>query len=91
LNKDEEIEEELKRARDDVRCEAAVQTLKDVLWRYEETSEGTYSLYDLIGYVVEDLVREGCCAACISETLAATFKEAGADPTEHRGDGETVH
>lgn len=91
MNKDEEIEEELKRARDDVRCEAAVQTLKDVLWRYEETSEGTYSLYDLIGYVVEDLVREGCCAACISETLAATFKEAGADPTEHRGDGETVH
>lgn len=83
--------DQIKQARDDIRCEGAVQTMKDVLWRFEETSEGTYSLYDLIGYVVEDLVREGCCAACINETLAAVFNDVGADPSEHRGDGDTVH
>ena len=64
-------EDELKQVRDDARCDMAVQTLKDVLWRFEETAEGTYSIYDLIGYVVEDLVKEGCCAACINESLAA--------------------
>jgi hypothetical protein len=88
---DDEKDGNAKHARDDLRCEAAVQTLKDVLWRFEETSEGTYSLYDLIGYVVEDLVREGGCAACVSETLAAVFNDVGADPAEHRSDGDTVH
>ncbi len=83
-------EDELKHARDDLRCEAAVQTLKDVLWRFEEMNEGTYTMYDLIGYLVEDLVREGCCAACINETLTASFKEVGADPLEHRQDGDAV-
>ena len=90
-NENDADNDNLKHARDDVRCEAAVQTLKDVLWRFEETSEGTYSLYDLVGYVVEDRAREGCGAACISETLVATFKDVGADPTEHRRDGDTVH
>lgn len=84
-------DDDLKQARDDVRCEASVQTVKDVLWRFEEMCEGTHTLYDLLGYIVEDLVREGYCAACISETLTAAFKEVGADPTEHRGDGDTVH
>ena len=88
---DEQREEELKQARDDVRCEATVQTVKDVLWRFEETSEGTRTLYDLLGYIVEDLVREGCCAACISETLNDAYKDAGADPTEHRRDDQTLH
>lgn len=89
--KEDEQNDDLARARDDARCEAAVQTLKDVLWRFEETSEGAYSLYDLIGYVVEDLVREGCCAACINESMAAAFQDIGADPVEHRRDGDTVH
>ena len=87
----EQHDEELKQARDDVRCEATVQTVKDVLWRFEETSEGTRSLYDLLGYIVEDLVREGCCAACINETLNAAYKDAGADPVEHRRDENTLH
>lgn len=84
-------DEELARTRDEVRCEATVQTIKDVLWRFDELAEGTYSIYDLIGYVVEDLVKEGCCAACINDSLAAAFNEIGADPTEHRQDNDTVH
>ena len=78
------------RSRDDVRCEAALQTIKDVLWRFDETSEGTYTMYDLLGFVVEDLVNEGCCAACINETVAAAFQQTGADITEHRQEGDAV-
>ena len=83
-------EDELKQVRDDARCDMAVQTLKDVLWRFEETGEGSYNLYTVIGYLFEDLVREGCCGACLSETLAAVLTELGVDPSEHREDGDTV-
>ena len=83
-------EDELKQVRDDARCDMAVQTLKDVLWRFEETGEGTSNLYMVIGYLFEDLVREGCCGACLSETLAAVLTELGVDPSEHREDGDAV-
>ena len=83
-------EDELKQVRDDARCDMAVQTLKDVLWRFEETGDGTYNLYTVIGYLLEDLVREGCCGACLSETLAAVLTELGVDPTVHAEDGDSV-
>ena len=83
-------EDELKQVRDDARCDMAVQTLKDVLWRFEETGEGAYNLYTVIGYLLEDLVREGCCGACLSETLAAVLTELGVDPTVHAEDGDSV-
>ena len=37
-------EDEHKQLRDDARCDVAVQTLKDVLWRFDEMGEGSYSL-----------------------------------------------
>jgi hypothetical protein len=87
-----ENDEELKQARDDIRCEAALQTLKDVLWRFEEASEGGRSVYDVLSYLLEDLLREGVCPACMNEMFAATFTSAGADPTQHReDDGEVFH
>tara|TARA_A100001037_G_scaffold291841_1_gene306360 strand:+ start:8216 stop:8476 length:261 start_codon:yes stop_codon:yes gene_type:complete len=84
-------DDEIQRARDDVRCEMAVQTILDVLRRFEEINDGAYSVYDLVGYVVEDLVRDGCCAACFSETITAVFQEVGADPTVHVQAEGTVH
>ena len=85
-------DEELRRTRDDVRCEAALQTLKDVLWRFEESSEGDRSIYDVLSYLLEDLLREGVCPACMNEMVASTFSAAGADPTQHRDDdGEVFH
>ena len=83
-------DDEQKQARDDARCQAAVQTLKDVLWRFDETAEGNYSLYDIVSYVIEDLVAEGCCAACLNESVAAAFEQSGADPFEHKPDDEAV-
>ncbi len=50
-------EDEAARERDDVRCEAALSTLEDVLWRFNETNEGTLAVYDVLGFLVEDLVN----------------------------------
>ena len=84
-------EEEIKQVRDEARCEAAVQTLIDVVRRFEETSEGSYTAYDLVGFLVEDLVRDNLCPACITETVAAVFQDLGADPTRHIASEDTVH
>lgn len=84
-------EDELRQVRDDARCEAAVQTLKDVLWRFEEAGEGHYNLYDMLGFLVEDLIRDGCCGACIQETLSGVMESLAVDPTEHRDDGDAVY
>jgi hypothetical protein len=85
-------DDELKRIRDEVRWDAALQTLKDVLWRFEEIGEGSYTMYDLLGTLTEDLVREGCCAACIRESVDAAFQQAGVDASEHIAeDDATFH
>jgi len=89
-NSDDNQTDELSRARDDARAAAAVQTMKDVLWRFDEAGEGSYSVYDALGYLVEDLVAEGCCAACVQEAIAAAFVQANANPQEHLPDDEAV-
>lgn len=78
--------------RDDLRMEAAVQTVKDVLFRFEETSEGTRSAYDVFGFIVQDLVNEGLCPACLNEAITAAFSETGADLDKHHDeDGSVYH
>ena len=79
-------EEKAKRERDDLRCELAAQTVQDVLYRFDETQEGTLSAYDVLGFVVEDLIRAGWCPACINETLNEAFLRTKADPTAHLPD-----
>ena len=86
----EQASDELSKARDDARAQAAVQTMKDVLWRFDETSEGSYSIYDALSFLVEDLVAEGCCAACVQESVGAAFEQAGANPQEHMPDDDAV-
>ena len=77
------------RERDDVRCEATLQTLEDVLWRFNESNEGTLAVYDVLGFLIEDLVKEGFCAACVSETVATALERSGQDLATHREeDGE---
>jgi hypothetical protein len=82
-------DEEQMRERDDVRCEVALQTLEDLLWRFNESNEGTLSVYDLMGFMIEDLVKEGFCAACVNETMALALARTGQDLKVHREeDGE---
>ena len=90
LKETEQQGDELSEARDDARAQAAVQTMKDVLWRFDESGEGSYSIYDVLGYLVEDLVAEGCCAACVQESISAGFEQAGEDPLEHKPDDSAV-
>ena len=85
-----ESDDHSRKERDDVRCEVAVQTLKDVLWRFDETSEGERSIYDLLSYMLEDLLREGVCPACVNETVAAAYTAAGVDPAVHNDAGDSV-
>jgi hypothetical protein len=77
------------RERDDVRCETTLQTLTDVLWRFNDSNEGTLAVYDVLGFLIEDLIKEGFCAACVSETLTTALERTGQDLTTHREeDGE---
>lgn len=82
-------DDEQKQQRDDVRCDAALQTLQDVLWRFNEANEGTLTAYDVLGFLVEDLVQTGFCPACISESLDAAFERTKADRVEHKAEDES--
>ena len=72
------------RERDDLRCDVILQSLEDMLWRFNEANEGTLAVYDVLGYLIEDLVKEGFCAACVGETLAAAIERTGEDAVKHR-------
>ena len=91
-------EDEAARERDDVRCDSALSTLADVLWRFNETNEGTLTVYDVLGFLVEDLVKAGFCAACVNETVGAALERTGVDLNQHReeegplrGPGDVFH
>ena len=77
-------EEEAARERDDVRCDAALSTLADVLWRFNETNEGTLTVYEVLGFLIEDLVKAGFCAACVNETVSSALERTGVDLETHR-------
>lgn len=87
---DEDTDDDAKQQRDDIRCDAALQTMQDVLWRFNESNEGTLSAYDVIGFLVEDLVQSGFCPACISESVDAAFERSNADRLQHKADDDPV-
>ena len=74
--------------RDDLRMEVAIQTVKDVLYRFQETSEGGRSVYEVLGFLMQDLIQEGLCPSCLNELITHAFNETGADVTKHI-DGHT--
>jgi len=96
-------DEEGRRMRDDVRSQTVVRNVEDILWRYNEEHEETLSVYDVISMVLEGLIAEGMCPACISESVQLAFEHAGVDPNEHiqesdgdrpamnRPDGDVFH
>jgi len=86
---EEPSDEEFRQQRDDVRCDAALQTLQDVLWRFNEANEGTLSAYDVFGFLVEDLIQSGFCPACISESVEAAFERCNADRVQHKAEDES--
>lgn len=88
----ERNDEEQQAREDEVRLDAALQTIKDVAWRLEEISEGRRSIYDVVTYLIEDLVREGACPACLNEAAESAFRELGADTSNHQeGEDSVLH
>jgi len=78
--------------RDELRMEVAIQTAKDVMFRFEENNEGSRSVYDLLGFLLQDLINEGLCAACINDVITAAFAETGANISVHNDEkGSTYH
>ena len=78
--------------RDDLRMEIAIQTAKDVLFRFEENNEGDRSVYEVLGFLIQDLINDGLCAACLNEVVAAAFVETGANIEIHKDEeGSTFH
>jgi hypothetical protein len=83
-------DDDLKQMRDQVRAEAAVKLVADVLWRFNEEHEETISVYDVVGFVIEGLIAEGMCPACIAEAVQRAFEETKADPNEHLNDEDAL-
>ena len=78
--------------RDELRMEVAIQTTKDILFRFEENSEGNRSVYEVLGFLVQDLINEGLCAACLNDVIAEAFNETGANTAIHNDEaGSTFH
>lgn len=78
--------------RDDLRMEIAIQTAKDILLRFEESSEGNRSVYEVIGFLLQDLLSEGLCPACLNEVITEAFAETGASVAVHNDEaGSTYH
>lgn len=96
-------EEEQRRMRDDVRAQTVARAVEDLLWRFNEEHEETLSVYDVIGSIMEGLVSEGMCPACIAESVTEAYRRANADPGQHvteddgarvmanRPDGDVFH
>ena len=51
---------------------------------------GGYNAYNVLGYVMEELMREGFCAACFGEAFSNACQNLGVNPTQHT-DAGTVH
>ena len=81
-------DEEVRRMRDDVRSQTVMRAVEDAFWRYNEEHEETLSVYDVIGMVLEGLIAEGMCPACIAESVQIAFERSGVDPNEHITEGD---
>lgn len=77
--------------RDELRMEVAIQTAKDILFRFEENSEGNRSVYEVIGFLLQDLLGEGLCPACLNEVIAEAFADSGANVTIHNDEAGSVY
>ena len=57
--------------------------MEDAIWRFNEEHEETISVYDLLGMVVEDLLAEGMCPACVADAVDDAFARVNADRDTH--------
>lgn len=76
-------EDEQRTMRDSTRAETVARVVEDAIWRFNEEHEETISVYDLLGMVVEDLLAEGMCPACLAGAVDDAFARVNADRNTH--------
>ncbi len=76
-------EDEQRTMRDSTRAETVARMVEDAVWRFNEEHEETISVYDLLGMVVEDLLAEGMCPACLGTAVDEAFERVNADRDTH--------
>ena len=76
-------EDEQRTMRDSTRAETVARMVEDAVWRFNEEHEETISVYDLLGMVVEDLLAEGMCPACLATSVDDAFERVNADRDTH--------
>lgn len=76
-------EDEQRTMRDSTRAETVARLVEDAIWRFNEEHEETISVYDLLGMVVEDLLAEGMCPACVAGAVDDAFARVNADRDTH--------
>ena len=81
--------DDLRNERDATRAELVAKLVEDALWRFNDDHEDTISVYDVLGAIVEDLMRDGLCPACLSAALNDAFERTDADRETHVTDADT--
>ena len=76
-------ENEQRAMRDATRAQTVARAVEDAIWRFNEEHEETISVYDLLGMVVEDLLAEGMCPACVADAVDDAFARVNADRDTH--------
>ena len=82
--------EDLRNMRDAARAEVVAKVVEDAFWRFNDDHEDTISVYEVIGAVLEDLIRDGLCPACLSAALDDAFTNANADRETHVTENEAA-
>ena len=83
-------EDQAREMRDATRADAVAKVVGDVLWRFNEEHEEAITVYDVIGMVVEDLIVEGMCPACLANAIDIAYSNASAARDVHITDDQAV-
>lgn len=76
-------EEKQRAMRDVARAEITAKMIEDALWRFNDESEESLTVYDLVNGVVQDMIVEGLCPACLRGAIDDAFERAEVDTDTH--------
>ena len=83
-------EDQAREMRDATRADAVAKVVGDVLWRFNEEHEEAITVYDVIGMVVEDLIVQGMCPACLASAIDVAYANTNAARDVHITDDQAV-
>lgn len=81
-------EEKMRTVRDVARAEIISKVVQDAIWRFNDEAEEAVTVYDVVGAVVQDLMAEGLCPACMRGAIDDAFVRAEVDAETHVADDD---